>query len=297
MKTELMNITPAIARDLLGKNTRNRNVRNSHVETLRASFERGEYRVTHQGIAFDENGEMIDGQHRLIAISLLDGGIFPMLVTTGLQASVFGSIDATIAKRSVADALGEDKRIAEIGVLVCRVCLSIKGAVPPAQAKPFVDYVRDEASELLAFSPRATRVWSSAPVKTAAVLAMKIKPASADYVLTTYRAMVLAHFDDMPSSGKSMFRANLNGRVAASASVDMLLRCLKIFDIKQRNLSFVRIINAKTELDAVREFVLGQMPGADKKKAPAKAEAKSVSGNDYRLPSAAPLNCSSPQAH
>lgn len=278
MKTEIVIITPQLARSMLEKNTRNRPVRNSHVETLRASFERGEYRMTHQGIAFDSNGELIDGQHRLHAIALLADGEFPMLVTTGLPPSVFAAVDATLAKRTVSDALGEDSRVAQVGVMLSKLYKATgRGAITPGEAAPFIAYAKPEALALVAFCPTTVKVWSAAPVKAAAVMAVKMRPNSQDHVFATYRALVLANFDEMPSVAKGMFRSQLNGRLASSAWLDMFLRCLKMFDIKQRNLTLVKIINADAEATAVRDFMASDLPWAMKKKAPARAEAKSVS--------------------
>src|SRR5215831_4798996 len=65
MKTTLERLTPAIARNWLAHNKNNRAIRASHVETLRAAFARGEFVTTHQGVAFDTGGDLLDGQHRL----------------------------------------------------------------------------------------------------------------------------------------------------------------------------------------------------------------------------------------
>lgn len=65
-------IVPLMAARILdedsGNNNQNRNTNASHIERLTSAMESGAWRVTHQGIAFDEDGELVDGQHRLFAL-------------------------------------------------------------------------------------------------------------------------------------------------------------------------------------------------------------------------------------
>lgn len=69
METKVMLVTPEMAREWLDKNTpRNRPVSKSTVNAYARLMKAGGWNLTHQGIAFDDNGELIDGQHRLHAI-------------------------------------------------------------------------------------------------------------------------------------------------------------------------------------------------------------------------------------
>jgi len=64
-------ITPAIAMDWLDNaNTSNRSVSEAHVQRLARDMASGEWKLTHEGIAFDPSGILIDGQHRLWAVVL-----------------------------------------------------------------------------------------------------------------------------------------------------------------------------------------------------------------------------------
>ena len=65
-KTEL--VTPGMAKALLMTNPRNRSIKRSSVAKLEEDIKNGRWEVTHQGIALDENGVLIDGHHRLTAI-------------------------------------------------------------------------------------------------------------------------------------------------------------------------------------------------------------------------------------
>lgn len=69
METKVVTVTPDMARAWLEKNMkRNRPVMKSTVHSYARQMRNGTWNLTHQGIAFDENGELIDGQHRLSAI-------------------------------------------------------------------------------------------------------------------------------------------------------------------------------------------------------------------------------------
>ncbi|HEY5050458.1 MAG TPA: hypothetical protein VII50_06125, partial [Acidothermaceae bacterium] len=68
MRSKVQTITPAKAAEWLEANTTNRPVSRTVVRSFAEAMKRGEWIVTHQGIAFDVSGVLIDGQHRLAAV-------------------------------------------------------------------------------------------------------------------------------------------------------------------------------------------------------------------------------------
>jgi hypothetical protein len=64
----LERITPPMAERYLQEKAANRPLSGTRVEQYASSMRNGEWRLTHQGIAFDEQGRLCDGQHRLAAI-------------------------------------------------------------------------------------------------------------------------------------------------------------------------------------------------------------------------------------
>jgi len=83
MNAELITITPENAKSFLEKNKigymGNRQLKKQRVEGIANAIARGQFVTTHQGIAFNEKGELIDGQHRLHAI-VMAGISVPMWV-------------------------------------------------------------------------------------------------------------------------------------------------------------------------------------------------------------------------
>lgn len=97
-------VTPALATEWLAKNfERNRSINKSAVARYAAEMKAGLWKVTHQGIAFDDQGRLVDGQHRLLAIKS-SGVSVAMVVSYYLSASPLENFDrGTI--RSVGDGL------------------------------------------------------------------------------------------------------------------------------------------------------------------------------------------------
>lgn len=92
--TTVIIITPEIAKRWLQHNTNNRPVARIIVDKYKRDMEAGLWHFTNAGIAYDINGELIDGQHRLIAISELPSGTgIAMNVTRGLAPEAKYFID------------------------------------------------------------------------------------------------------------------------------------------------------------------------------------------------------------
>lgn len=104
MKTMIMIVTPEQAEKWLVEcNTHNRPLRVTAVRSLSNQIKRGEWQLSHQGIAFDEKGILLDGQHRLAAIAQA-GQPVEVMVTFNAPRSSFSVVD-TGQKRTGRDVL------------------------------------------------------------------------------------------------------------------------------------------------------------------------------------------------
>jgi hypothetical protein len=120
--TQLQTITPDMAKDCLAKNdTENRSRNKARVAAMARDMREGRWRTTHQGIAFDEHGTLIDGQHRLAAI-IAAGCSVDLLVSVIPGASVKDPIDQG-AGRTAAYTTGVHSRI----IAACRVLHGLEG--------------------------------------------------------------------------------------------------------------------------------------------------------------------------
>ena len=103
VRSKVLKVTPARAAEMLDANTSNRPLSRSTVKVFAEAMRRGDWLVTHQGIAFDTNGVLVDGQHRLAAIIEAD---LPVEVTvfTDVEPGTFDVLD-TGKRRNAADVL------------------------------------------------------------------------------------------------------------------------------------------------------------------------------------------------
>ena len=86
-------ITPSKAKEWLKRNTFNRRINRRHVEFLKTQIQNGDWVFNCQTIIFDNEGILLDGQHRLTAISELNAGYIESLVAFNAKKEVFHAID------------------------------------------------------------------------------------------------------------------------------------------------------------------------------------------------------------
>ena len=93
MKTTIESITPKIAQEYLQKVdiAHQRKLTISRAQSFAREMTAGHWFLNHQGIAFDEQGRLIDGQHRLKAIELC-GITLQMLVTRGIATEMVNGV-------------------------------------------------------------------------------------------------------------------------------------------------------------------------------------------------------------
>ncbi len=103
MRSRVQTITPKKAAEYLQRNTANRPLSQRTVRDFAQAMRRGEWRVTHQGIAFDTTGALVDGQHRLAAIVEADLPV-ELTVFSEVPVGAFDVLD-TGKRRNAADVL------------------------------------------------------------------------------------------------------------------------------------------------------------------------------------------------
>jgi hypothetical protein len=105
MRIEEVKISPAMAREwlLVSPERNQRAVRQRNVAKILHAIETGEWKMTHQPIALDPTGFVLDGRHRLTAIAAQRKHV-ASLVAFDADPETFGVID-TGAARSPGDSL------------------------------------------------------------------------------------------------------------------------------------------------------------------------------------------------
>ena len=132
--TSIETITPAIAAGLLSRNDHNRPVRRNVVAKYARDMATGSFRsLSGQSITIADDGTLVDGQHRLMAIVAAEES-FEFVVVRGVDRAAFDVVDQGVS-RSAADAIalhgvpmaGSVSAIARIGIRWHRGMLNIGG--------------------------------------------------------------------------------------------------------------------------------------------------------------------------
>jgi hypothetical protein len=175
MKISMETITPARAEEILAGNTRNRHLRSTLVSQYASDMVAGRWKETHQGIAINCDGTLLDGQHRLAAI-VQSNTTQRMLVATGVPSESQVAMDDH-AKRAAHDSLTLDRgeTVTATDVAVARGVLRFAGADNRGITKGEVAELLDKLAEPLRFiapyMATKQRGVTAAPVWSAVVVA------------------------------------------------------------------------------------------------------------------------------
>jgi hypothetical protein len=258
----------------LERNTINRPLRRTVVEGYKAAYMRGEHRLTHQGIAFSRSGELLDGQHRLTAISEMPSNFAAeMMVTTDVAPEAFDAIDQGL-KRTHSDVL----RIPSGHAAVARYMAVLadttsRAGITSQSLVPFVEGSVTPYMQLTGFCPKCTKVWSGAAVRSAAILQL-LAGRDHDYICLTYWSLNHMDFDSMSDVAQTLFKQQTKGSVAGG--YDMFCRAFKVFDQRNSSLDKIQITDPATIISKAREIIHTKVLGNGMKKAPTSAGAKKV---------------------
>lgn len=101
---EIIVLTPARAAELLEHNKVNRPIRDSHVARLERQIVQGKWRFNGDTIKISDDGDVLDGQHRLWAVM---GAKKPIetIVVEGIARDAFATIDTLSQARTGGDVL------------------------------------------------------------------------------------------------------------------------------------------------------------------------------------------------
>jgi hypothetical protein len=101
IEMKLVLVTPKLAKDTLEFNTNNRILSPVRVDEFVWLIKNGLFQTTHQGIALDEDGILLDGQHRLAAIVKSNCSVY-MWVAKGLTKEALLAIDTGKSRNPLA---------------------------------------------------------------------------------------------------------------------------------------------------------------------------------------------------
>lgn len=103
MSVRVERVDPKRAEELLGRNTHNRNVRGRQITSMAADMRAGKWRLNGEALKFANDGTLLDGQHRLLAV-IESGAEIEILVVRGMPRAFQETMDAG-SRRTFADVL------------------------------------------------------------------------------------------------------------------------------------------------------------------------------------------------
>lgn len=232
-------ITPQKARDYLARNAGNRALRPSWVDTLRLVIQRGEWKLSHQGIALAPDGRLLDGQHRLSAI-VAAGRAVPMWVFRNVSPDAFAAMDRG-NRRTLADVTREDRRVIETTRVLAQI---MTGKSPRGVTDGFtiqvLDACRAEVTEVCRAISCSNSKRTSAPIRAAAALRIMLGTDRA-YVLKLLDAFARM-MDGLPPVCMSLLRQMDSGAVGSRMDKwDLLARALIMFDPSKRIITRIQV--------------------------------------------------------
>jgi hypothetical protein len=163
-------ITPEMAERYIGTNDANRHLRRDTVIAYARDMTEGRWQLTGQGISFDMQGALVDGQHRMRAIVESQKTI-TMLVVRGAHPSVIKVLDSGV-KRIASDYLGLASVPYRIVLAaVARLSLlfdedSIGNQHRQVSNAELLDYIDENFAELTRAAERATHYRATIPTTT-----------------------------------------------------------------------------------------------------------------------------------
>lgn len=187
-------ITPEIAADMLTRNVGNRALRRSTWQAYAADMKAGKWKQTHEAIAVDSAGNLINGQHRLTAI--VNTGISQMFWVATYQGNE-NALSLPIdygARRTIGDILGEEKIHVQTAAAIFRFVITRQhGEARPHEIQSMLQVAGKEIRDAAAVSRARERFRGSAMVRAAVVcnlLLHKHDPETYAEVLECFRAWV-----------------------------------------------------------------------------------------------------------
>ena len=256
MKSEVTIVTPDMAKQWLQCNTTNRRYRPEWAAQLRGAIERGEWITTHQGIALDEVGNLLDGQHRLGAI-VAAGVPVKIMVTCGLPKAAFTVMDRG-RNRSLRDTTGHSTNVIAV-ISMINLFLSGQSITASRQAWTHDQYMETynvfgtKTEYIAAHSFKNRRGVAQSGVLTAAVVHL----VNGHDVAGQIKALNLMDFDAMTPSVQALTRQIIGGTIKGRDW--MTARAWRALDPKNSGSTQIRVIDplpliAEMRTILIREF-------------------------------------------
>lgn len=265
IETMPINISPKLAEQMLARaNPENRNNPDWRIAEVAAAMKRGEWKITHQGIAFSNDGVLLDGHTRLRAIVKAQHPVI-MLVTFGLPRSATIAMDSGKA-RSVSDVFHVKTHLGQTLRLAAAVACGF-GRVTNTQVELLVDTDFRAAVELFVESPnsKAKYIGASTSILSLSILYCLNEGFldRQEYILDQFRIACRADFANSTPRVNALMKQIMSGTISAvGAANDVSARVWKAFDpdAREKTTLIVNSGDVQRVRATMREYLLSIAP-------------------------------------
>ena len=249
MNVRSVYMTPQLAAEMLKNNDGNRRLRPAVVKQYAAEMTAGMWRQTHQAIAVDNTGRLVDGQHRLTAV-VQSNWSGELLIAT------YDSPEETLqlpvdrgARRQVYDVLNKPRTHVEVVHRLLRHVYGKTAAIH--EVKRVLDMHEAKIERLWSLCVSRKRVVGSSCAISALLLTAYAErtEAETEESLNQYHAFFKQEYDTMWPHVRA-FNAYLvtgdGARVTATnmaSAQDLFLRVYLTFDARRKHLKISRVNN------------------------------------------------------
>lgn len=262
MKTEIEFIDAKKAESYLALSRGNRvsGLRKENLRRLVRDILAGEFYLTHEGIAFDDQGALVDGHHRLTAIVQAKTHSVQMMVTRGVPAKARPKMN--IAKAwTVSDLLRISKRKAAVANVLARLFLpDAEGSVTPDPiwTTKVLSYFGEEIDAVDGMTAKESK-GCSATVRAAAVLRLVENPKIGQHIADVLHSVTYWDFNNAKPIVNAYLRQVASGKVQAGERPALFARAWSLFDINKQYLTAITIKNPERNLEQARDVFLNRL--------------------------------------
>lgn len=265
IRFELVNITPEMAAKWLRENNEgNRAIKQTVVKKYAQDLINDHWRVTHQCIAFDSHGHLIDGQHRLSAVVLASKSMTAYVAHYATQEEAMKLPIDMQAKRAMYDVLQVSRRDQETCCALYRVLVPYSSQ-SMASLEMMITGLRNELDWVHACVTTTVKQRSAAPSRAAIVTLLREFPYEKEDLCRLYRAFVGMDLEGLPSSIMALIK-NLDGASLLSGAggqcqKELFLRVYYAFHPRNRSVKVIRLADQEGLMREIRKTTAETMKG------------------------------------
>lgn len=244
-------MTPELASQMLAKNHGNRDVRQSTVKAYATEMKAGQWRTTHQPIAVDQTGRLVDGQHRLSAVIAADWSGTMLLATyDSTEETMQLPVDRGL-RRAMYDVLAKPRLHVEMATRLLKHTVRTKGTVAPHEVIAVLGLHEAKIERVLTLCVAKKRLVGSSCAMSALLLTAYADRTEEeqDESLLQYRLFFEQQYDQMWPHVRGFNGWLVTGSGAKTtaqnghAASDLFHRIYLAFDIRRKHLKVSRVSN------------------------------------------------------